>query len=197
MNKTKPNLFLDVDGVFLAKYGNPSAYQLRPYAGSFLAWASKHFNCYWLTCHGKDSTAKICELSNIVQINFKDPLPPVGIPFISYLPWRDYNKESEDYTGINLDKLQGVADVCGLKGDWIVIEDNYPCYDGYKAVMADSYLKERWVIVDSEGENCFVELIAMLNEFLASGKINPSFVQPKVDALVVKEGLSILKKINY
>lgn len=51
---TKPNLYLDVDGVFFALYGDPVCYQIRPGAHSFLKWAVMHFNCKWLTCWSKD-----------------------------------------------------------------------------------------------------------------------------------------------
>jgi hypothetical protein len=50
----KPNLYLDVDGVFFGLYGDPCSYQLRPGANSFMLWAAERFNCKWLTCWGED-----------------------------------------------------------------------------------------------------------------------------------------------
>lgn len=191
----KPKLFIDVDGVVLASYGygNHTSYQIRPYVGSFLIWAYQHFDLYWLTCHGSDSTAQISQLCGILQAKMGEVIPS-SIPHITYLPWRNYDKEREDYTGINLDKLQAVLDL-SKDQPWLVIEDNYPCYEGYKAVMANLNWKQQWVIVPSEGADVFIPLQKMLEDYLSSQKINPPWKQPPVDEAVLQEGLHILSKL--
>jgi len=45
----KPLLYLGIDGVLTAKYGDPPLLQWRPSTFSFLYWARQEFNCRWLT----------------------------------------------------------------------------------------------------------------------------------------------------
>lgn len=205
----KPRLFLDVDGVVLAYYGLPGAgkcYQMRPYIGSFISWASQHFDLYWLTAHSPDSTQKICHYNNVIQFSSlaEKTAAPAGIRGITYAPWRDYDKEQDDFKGLNLDKVQGIIDHGGLSGEWIVIEDNLPCFQAYDLINSQPELKNRWVIVPDHGANIFLEIQLMLENYLQTGKIIPPFTQPAVDEISKSQGeklftqevLNELKKKN-
>lgn len=54
MQPTRPNLYLDVDGVLLGK-NDPASPKvvLAHHAKEFLTFALDNFNCYWLTTHCK------------------------------------------------------------------------------------------------------------------------------------------------
>lgn len=192
--KIKPRLFLDVDGVVLGYYNLPGLkphFQIRPYVGGFIQWASQHFDLFWLTAHGPDSTEKICHYTNVIQ--FKNLAErnqsPAHIPGITYAHWRDYEKESDNFSGINLDKLQGVKDYGGLNGEWLVIEDNLPCFQGYDLINAYSEIKEKWIIVPDHGANLFLDLQIILENYLKTGKIINPFPQPLVDEISQRQGL--------
>lgn len=51
---SKPNLYLDVDGVFFSSYpmdeNDEPWFQPRPFIISFINWVVPRFNCKWLTC---------------------------------------------------------------------------------------------------------------------------------------------------
>lgn len=196
MKVSKPRLFLDVDGVVLAHYGLPGQapfFQMRPYVGSFITWASQHFDLYWLTAHGPDSTKKICHYNNVTQFDsLKDKSSaPSGIPGITYAHWRDYEKESENFQGLNLDKVQGIIDHGGLNGEWIVIEDNLPCFQGYDLINSQPDLKKKWIIVPDQGADIFLDIQVMMERYLLTGELLPPFVQPLVDEISLNQGLKI------
>lgn len=50
---TKPNIYLDIDGVLLANEEN-----LAIGAAEFIKYAVKHFDVYWLTTHCMDGTTE-------------------------------------------------------------------------------------------------------------------------------------------
>lgn len=194
MKPKKPRLFLDVDGVVLAHYGLPGQaanFQMRPFVGSFIIWASKHFELFWLTAHGPDSTKKICHYNNVTQFDsLKDKeSAPESIPGITYASWRDYEKEQDEFKGINLDKVQGIIDYGGLEGEWIVIEDNLPCFQGYDLINSQPDLKKRWIIVPDTGANIFPEIQLMLEKYLLTGELKAPFPQPPVDKISQRQGL--------
>jgi hypothetical protein len=183
----KPKLFLDVDGVILAHYALPGqkpCFQMRPYVGSFISWASQHFDLFWLTCHGPDSTDLICKYNNVLQFNSLDDKnkAPETVRGITYCHWRDYSKEASDNTSLNLDKVQGIINVSSLSEDFLVIEDEYPCYDGYYLVHSQAKLKDKWIIVPKEGANIFPELQLVLEKYLLDKKLKLPWMQPEVDA---------------
>lgn len=178
----KPRLFLDVDGVVLADYSLPGqrpCYQMRPYVGSFIAWASKHFELYWLTCHGPDSTEKICHYNNVLQFNSLSEKPANSkLSGITYAYWRSF----EDNQKINLDKIDGIIKNGGLSGEWLVIEDNLPCYDGYHLINSQPDLKKRWITVPPQDHvDLFIQIQKMLEQYLIDKSINPPWNQIPVD----------------
>ncbi len=182
--KKRPRLFLDIDGVFLAFYGN--SFQMRPYAGTFLRDMGKHFDLYWLTCHGPKSTKEISHLCNMWQF---DPerdgdlilggINSDGTPMkhevreenrntcIKYAHWRNWDKPKEE----NLDKLQGVIDNGGLEGEWFVLEDGWPCAAGAKMLIDNPELGKRWIRCPQGGSDVLIEANRMFTKWVQTGKI--------------------------
>jgi len=82
MKKTK--LFIDIDGVLFAIYGNPPILQLRPFVASFIEWASRNFDAFWLTAWRPE---QIEQLRNATY--------GMG-PTISYAEWERRKTEAID-----------------------------------------------------------------------------------------------------
>ena len=53
---SNPNLFLDIDGVLLARISDPAqpGLALAPHAEKFLEFALSNFDCRWLSTHCRD-----------------------------------------------------------------------------------------------------------------------------------------------
>lgn len=198
----KPRLFLDVDGVFLAHFGDdkkglPKQMQLRPYAGSFLLWASKHFDLYWLTCHGPDSTKQISYFCSITQFDsLKDKLATsnTNFPHITYASWFP-NIDPDDPKALNYDKVKGVIDHGSLAGDWLVLEDGYPCYDGYDFINANINYKDRWIVCPADDNpDVLIKYKQMLDHYLKTGKLKYPWPQPEVDRVAALQWFNKNKK---
>lgn len=185
----KPRLFLDVDGVVLAHYSLPGqspCFQMRPFLGSFVTWAHQYFDLYWLTCHGPDSTQQICLYNNLTQFqSLAEKQNHPQIPGVIYAPWQRAKN-----TTPNLDKIQGIIDHGGLTSDWLVIEDQYPCYDGYDLIHSQPQLKARWIIVpDQEEVDLFKTLTQVLTQYLKTNSLSLPWPQPPVDEIACRQGL--------
>jgi hypothetical protein len=59
----KKKLFIDVDGVLFGTYAG--VYQPRPFIGTFLFWAQRYFDCFFLTGWDEESLRKFLNLSYI------------------------------------------------------------------------------------------------------------------------------------
>ncbi len=147
---SKPRLFIDVDGVILARYGPSGRFQMRPHAGDLLALAVRHFRCFWLTCHDRENTAAIerfaCVRGMLGFANF-----PIGR---------------------GLDKVQGVADNGGLRGEWYVIEDERPLAQGWDHLVAKG-LSWRWLICPQNGRDALLHAQRMLASYLQTRVMAP------------------------
>ena len=190
---TKPKLFLDVDGVFLAPYGKPKVWQLRPGAGSFLTWTSKHFDCYWLTCHGPDSTKEIARLSGGV----KQVEELSGQNYeIQYVEWRVFNQDLDKLYGVlkTLDKLKNPEELKNM--DWLVLEDGYPCHEGYHK-MFELNLQDKWIVCPHEDcPEMFKDAQKMLKFYLDNRIISPPWPQMGEKLEIPKEEIQRAQKVK-
>jgi hypothetical protein len=172
---TKPNLYLDVDGVFFALYGigdEPACYQLRPYAHSFIQWASTRFTCKWLTCWAED---QLC--SQVLNVVLPDKT--VQRKVIGGFMALGYMEEALDFDYVNW--KQGVrrwltdADKDDRWADKIdsidlVNEDFYWLEDGISERSHQALLHfgrtDRYLYVDERGPDGLLLAKAWLEEKL-------------------------------
>ena len=81
------NLYLDIDGVLLKKDGTPAENLTL-----FLEYATKNFNCYWLTTHCRDGDASGVFLYLVGKV------PEQAIPYIEKIrptTWNTLKTEAE------------------------------------------------------------------------------------------------------
>lgn len=74
----KPYLFIDPVGTMLVDSEHPDHFLeagIAPYAGSFLAWATKHFNVRWLTMAPPSHTFRLAEQLGV---------PGHAVPYASF-----------------------------------------------------------------------------------------------------------------
>jgi len=142
----KPRLFIDVDGVILARYGENRRFQMRPHVGDFLAFAAKHFRCFWITCHDADDCEYIERFACVRG----------AVTFADFPMSR------------GLDKVQAVVDHGGLRGEWFAIEDERPVADGWTHLKAKN-LSHRWLICPRDGRDVLLRAKEMLEAYLETG----------------------------
>jgi len=88
--REKPVLYIDVDGVLFAHYGDPFAFQLRPGVGSFLTWAIRNFRCRFLTCWSED---QVWKLLHSIYLGGYVPQGQPG-PTFEYANWKPTGQKS-------------------------------------------------------------------------------------------------------
>ncbi len=147
---TKPRLFIDVDGVILARYGKDGFFQMRPYVGDFLRFAVKNFHPFWLTCHGPLSTDSIASLNSM------------GGNQIGYAEWRHDA----------MDKVGGVIANGGLSGEWFTVEDEYPLREA-TAFLKGHGLLHRWIIVPRTGRDVLLQTMKELERRILTAGRSP------------------------
>lgn len=174
---TKPNLYLDVDGVFFALYGigdEPACYQLRPYAHSFIRWVSTRFVCKWLTCWSENDLCNqalnVVSPDGTVQRKLVNGFMPLGymgeaLEF-DYVNWRAGTKrwlpehKSEDHERFP-DKIDSIN---------IDSEDFYWLEDGISERSLDALRMvgrtDRYLYVDERGPDGLLLAKALLEKKL-------------------------------
>ncbi len=115
-------LYVDIDGVIFGIYGG--VYQIRPFTGSFLEWANRHFNVSFLTAWPEKDVDKLID-SLCSRHSF------------SYTEWK--HDKTEAIQRINCDK------------DFIWIDDD-PSIKDLKW-LKESECEDRIVLVNPKGIN--------------------------------------------
>lgn len=134
----KPTLYIDVDGVLFGLYGDPECFQLRPGVSSFLTWATKHFECKWLTCWPEKALRELAKAT----YGFS------GAPFPEYVEWGPGNKtDGIDYTR-----------------EWFWIDDG-PVGREMRD-LADRGVRDRLIRVDGNGPDELERVRTVLQERL-------------------------------
>jgi len=147
--RTKPILYIDVDGVLFGLYGDPQAFQLRPGVSSFIQWAMKHFDCKWLTSWPKEALVK---LYNSLYNFGGDMLFP------DYVDWR------------NCSRKQGVTDrkTAGIdwNAEWFWIDDGPVGVERMDLRSRNAW--HRWIEVRYEGADELERVRAILTDKLVA-----------------------------
>ena len=153
----RPKLFIDVDGVILANYGNH--FQMRPYVGTFLKRALEIFDCYWLTCHRRESVDAICRLNSICAND------------IQYADWNGgrYDKVDGVLNTIRPNKSFPLSpQIVSRKEEWYVIEDEYPLDEG-KRFLEETKIIDRWIIIPKRTPHALLQAKRMIDYYIAKG----------------------------
>ena len=114
------NLYLDIDGVILKKDGT-SAENLT----SFLEYATKNFECYWLTTHcDGDATKPFLYLVG--------KIPQEAVPFLEKIQstkWRLWKTEAIDFSK-----------------DFLWLDDTQ--FEGEQNALAEKGALEKFILID-------------------------------------------------
>lgn len=119
--ETKTKLFIDVDGVLFGVYGG--TLQLRPFVNSFLQWAQKKFDCYFLTGWPEEM------IRSFLTVSYLDTTS------IQYAYWGEYKTEA----------IEELAP----DGDFFWIDDE--CIRQEAEVLHKHGWQEKWIEVSMEG----------------------------------------------
>lgn len=114
------NLYLDIDGVLLTKQGAVALHLV-----DFLDFATRNFNCYWLTTHCKgDAATAVFHLS--------DRVPSEALPFLEKIKptyWELWKTEGIDFSQ-----------------DFFWLDDY--AFDGEKNALRDRQTLDKLITVD-------------------------------------------------
>ncbi len=114
------NLYLDIDGVILKKDGTP-AENLTP----FLEYATKNFECYWLTTHC-DGDATMAFLYLVGRI------PQEAVPFLEKIQptkWKLWKTEGIDFSK-----------------DFLWLDDTQ--FEGEKNALIEKGALDKFILID-------------------------------------------------
>ena len=114
------NLYLDIDGVILKKDGTP-AENLTP----FLEYATKNFECYWLTTHcDGDATKPFLYLVGRI--------PQEAVPFLEKIQptkWKLWKTEGIDFSK-----------------DFLWLDDTQ--FEGEKNALIEKGALDKFILID-------------------------------------------------
>ena len=148
LEKSKPRLYLDIDGVIYGWYGGQ--WQIRPYTATLIHWAQKYFDVKWLSFNGNHEK--------------------IGKVLYSEIPKTDMSLDKSDPQSdlkIRWEKVRGISNDGGLDGEWLIIEDTPPTQEGYEELKKHNSL-HKWVLVPETGSDVLLELKLVLEEWLDS-----------------------------
>jgi len=147
VSKSKPRLYLDIDGVIYGWYGGQ--WQIRPYTVTLIEWAKKYFNVKWLSFNGRNEL--------------------IGKVLYTELPKTDMGPTIGIGKG-KWEKLRGIEEDGNLDDDWFIIEDTPPTLEAWEILHKKNIL-HKWILVPESGSDVLLEVKYVLENWLETKKI--------------------------